>query len=487
MKFNALRVLVVAFSSLSFVGCGGGGGQSAAPAAPVGPSPTPPATTGVVRGAITGFGSVYVGGTRYDTSSAAFTRDDDDASQSDLSVGMVIKMRAERDDNRAQRIEYDEDVKGPIDSISSDQMTVLGQTVLLSDETRVDDSFDITTAVAGDIVEVSGFRNAADAIEASYVEGKDTVDEYEVVGAVRDLDPTTRTFRIGALIVDYSTARFDDFAASNLTSGQLVEVEDENRAYSPGDLRLVATEVELESSLRMEDDDDFNRSHDDNEAEIEGLITRIIDANQFVIAGVTVRTSTQTRYEFGTPADIRVGTKVEAEGSFGADDVLEADKVQFKRNAVRLAGVVENVDAAARLLTVLGVELRIAAEARLEDDRDGTEGFQLSDIVAGDFVETRGVASDTGMTAHELDRDDSEDTRLRGPATDTNATAGTLRILGVPISTNASTRYERDDDVSMSRTEFFAALNDGQSLVDAQWSGSITDPSIAVRELELED
>ncbi len=483
MYFNRLAVTFPLILGLActLTACGGGGGTAPVPAAA---PPVANAPVGVARGTITGFGSVFIGGKRFTTDAATFSKDGNAATENDFAVGMVVKVRGDLEAQRAERIEYEEDVKGPIDAIAGDRITVLGQVVVVGPETVVD--FDIATANVGDLLEVSGFRNAADEIEATYIEQKSAVAEYEVLGNVRDLDTGARTFRVGTLVVDYSTARFDDFTVNDLANGLLVEVEDENRAYSPGDLRLIATEVELESNLRLEDRDDMRQSRNNEDAEIEGLVTEVIDANRFVIAGTTVRITAQTRFEFGTAADIRVGTKVEAEGTLGADDVLTAVEVEFKRNAVRIMGIVEDVDAGARRLNVLGVEMRLATGAELEDNRDDVENFDLSDLVAGDFVEARGTTAAFGLAVHELRRDESDDTRVRGPASDLDAAAGTLRVLGIAITTNASTRYERDD-APITRAAFFAALNDGQSLVDARWDGPVTDPTVPVRELELED
>ena len=91
------------------------------------------------------------------------------------------------------------------------------------------------------------------------------------------------------------------------------------------------------------------------------------------------------------------------------------------------------------------------------------------------------------LIANEVERDDDDDTRLRGPAENVDVDARTLAILGLPIVTSANTQYEGFDDEVMTADAFFAAIASGQTLVDAQWDGIVTDTSVAVRELSLED
>jgi hypothetical protein len=53
--------------------------------------------------------------------------------------------------------------------------------------------------------------------------------------------------------------------------------------------------------------------------------------------------------------------------------------------------------------------------------------------------------------------------------------------------TDSNTQYEGLNDEVITADTFFDALSDGQTLVDAQWNGAVTDTSVAVRELSLED
>ncbi|MGD8913904.1 MAG: hypothetical protein PVJ68_14345, partial [Candidatus Thiodiazotropha sp.] len=48
--------------------------------------------TGITQGRVTGFGSVFVNGTEFNTDDASFTVNDLAATESDLAVGMVVRI-----------------------------------------------------------------------------------------------------------------------------------------------------------------------------------------------------------------------------------------------------------------------------------------------------------------------------------------------------------------------------------------------------------
>jgi hypothetical protein len=487
---------------LCATGCGGGAGSSA-PVNPTTNSPAPVATKTVSTGTITGFGSVYLNGEKHDTDNAGIYRDDDLSDQSNLAIGMVVKIKGEG--NQADFVTYDEDIKGPLDAIGTNTLTVLGQTVLVSPATIIDDGLSVSDFVMGDILEVSGFRNPADELDAGYIERKAfiDVDEYEVVGRIRNLDTTAQEFTIGGLRVNYAAAELDDIA--QLENNLLVEVEDESLAYSAGDFQLFATEVEGMSPLAIDDDIDPDRDDDDgdfdndfDDVEFEDFISEIIDANNFMLNGVQVFHDSGTRFVFGTADMLAQGSQVEVEGSV-TDGLLTAVKIKFSDNVARIDGLVENLNP----LTVFGVVILANSVTEVKDDRDDVDPFGLGDLMINNFVEVEGNVTPNGVLASEIERDDDDETRIRGVVTAFNAEEQTLSILGVSLVVGSNTKYEEDDDSSddgddgsnddglgddsITAEVFFAALDVGQTVVEAKWNATITDNSIAVDELELED
>ena len=106
-------------------------------------------------GVITGFGSVFVNGVRYETENARIISADDDSVilenpsnaqlQAVLGVGQVITVRGTRTDDSngvANSIRFDDELVGAISSVSAGDgsFVVLGQTVSVTPDTIIDDS-----------------------------------------------------------------------------------------------------------------------------------------------------------------------------------------------------------------------------------------------------------------------------------------------------------------------------------------------------------
>jgi len=502
MKHQTLSILLTAILAFALSACGGGGGGNgggvpvaAAPPAAAPPAADPPVVVKI--GPITGFGSVYVDGERFETSSddTNVLKDDEIADEDDLEIGMIVKVRSSSQNSAgewiADDIEFDENLKGPIDSVGVGSFVALGQTVNVLDETYFDDSMTFADLDEGEIVEVSGYRNEFDEIDASYVEIKlpGEVDEYEVLGQIRGLDTDIREFTIGGLTVRYGTipALLDDLD-DGLANDLLVEVEDGNLAYMAGDLVLDATKVEGENPTEFKDEDDNDMDDDVDEFEIEAVITAIVDGNTFMLGAIEVRHSVSTEFSGGTSADLVVGVRVEVEGDL-MDTVLTAREIEFDDNEARISGLINAIDLDNDEVTVMGVVVSVAG-AELRDSRDDIEPFALMNLAEGDFVEVEGTETDDEIQASSLERDDSDDdSEIRGVIDDFDATARTVTIFGKLIITNGQTQYECGDDTPCSdgADGFFGRLHEGQTVVDADWDGAVADTLLPVKELSLED
>jgi len=124
--------------------------------------------TGVSTGAITSFGSVETCGVHYltDNNTIKMSHGMDHSSEMDrvvFRVGMVVTIHHGLNDNNAIQIEYQDNLQGPIAAKNSNTLTVLGQTVVVSDA-------DFAKFNLNEIVEVSGFVDSAGRIRATYIE-----------------------------------------------------------------------------------------------------------------------------------------------------------------------------------------------------------------------------------------------------------------------------------------------------------------------------
>ncbi|KPJ95925.1 MAG: hypothetical protein AMJ53_01820, partial [Gammaproteobacteria bacterium SG8_11] len=89
-------------------------------------------------GVITGFGSVYVNGDKFDTSGAEINVNDAAAVEADLSIGMVVTIvgTQSRGTAKAHAIYYESEVCGIVSQNSQDgTLDIMGQTVNYDSET----------------------------------------------------------------------------------------------------------------------------------------------------------------------------------------------------------------------------------------------------------------------------------------------------------------------------------------------------------------
>ena len=458
---NYLAPLAIA---LLLAGCGGGSSSS------------PPDTGGIDRGgirfgSITSFGSIVVGGIRYDVDAAAITVNGAPATQSSLAVGDVVFVVGEVDDDTqtgiARSVSSDDVLEGIVDSIDlvTGELRVLEQTVVVTADTIFDDDFfprSLAAVQVGDQVEISGFIAADGRIVASRIEREDDDDDFEIMGFVKDLDTAVRLFKINDLVVDYSAASLDDFPAGGIADGQLVEVEGDR--FESG--TLFADEIDFEGARARHACDDFD--DDDCDVEIEGYISRLSSATSFDVDGFPVRVTNATVFEDGSISDIALNAKVEVEGFLDADGVLVAREIEFEDDdrPIEIEARVQAVDATAGIITLLGIRVQVDDRTRFEDFSSSVAfPFRADDIRVGDYLEVVGVPYEGAGAAvlatkieREDDDDDVEDVELQGFVED--IAEPTLTILGVTIQTSGDTEFEANDD-DVSQAQFFGIVRVG--------------------------
>lgn len=466
---------------LWLIACGGSGVGDG------GIDSTPPTTTGVSSGTITGFGSVFVNGIKFNTDNASIFRGDDQLNVvRDLQIGMLVRVEGDLQNSIASSVSFDEDVKGPADGPATGNiLSVMGQTII-TDPATIFNNTSLSTITAGDILEISGLRNADDDLVASFIERKSSpanVHRYSVIGNVRNLDTNARTFNIDNLSINYSAANINDLAGGNPVAGQLVEVKDDNRSYVPASSNLIATKVEPQNRLG-------NGGVAGAKVEIESIVTQVNSASEFVIGNLVVRTSTSTRFLFGTSDNIVAGARLEVEGTVDDNGILSASKVKFEDNDARLQAQVDSngVNTVAGTITLLGIPVSITSETQMADKRDNNSSLSLSNIQDGDYLEIHGfIGANNLFVASELIRDKNDSkVEIRGPASAKDSTAGTVTILGLTLNTSSVTEFQGMDDQLIAASQFFDSIIAGLTVVKAKWD-PLTDISQPVKEMELED
>jgi len=447
-----LRFAISIAAALLAVGCGGGGGGGDG-GETVG---------GIDRGGITiasgpinGFGSVIVNGVHYATASASIVIDDQPGTESDLRVGQVVRVEGTVDagglTGMARSVRYDDDVEGLVQGIdlAASRLVVLGQTIVVGPGTSWGETIvprGLEGLLVGDRVEVSGLVASSGLISATRIERKSAAGSVEVKGTVSAVDTVARRFAINALVVDYSAAQLSGFTAGQPANGDLVEA----KGTVNGSGVLVAAGLERESaSLAGGSDDD---------ADLEGLVTRFASAADFDVAGQRVTTTASTQYEGGVAADLALDVNVEVEGGFDATGRILATEIEFRRASdTELTAQVESVNASAGTLTVLGQVLRTTALTRFEDKSDAdVERFSLADLGVGDWVSIHAYGDTGGLVATLLEREEPQaDVELQGIANDVVQPG--FSIAGVAVTTDAQTEFRNTNGEPITAAAFFAA------------------------------
>ncbi|MCE2573074.1 DUF5666 domain-containing protein [Motilimonas eburnea] len=459
MKFNkcALSVGVALIASTLFA-CGGsdstanrGGGIGG----------TGITLSNQFSGEISGFGSIFVNGVRFNTDNSQFFVNGKATDESALSVGMVVRVEgeAQNDQGVANKVYFDAGIEGPISgdimALGREQIVlpVMGvEVVLHGSKTQFDQvtfeqlSQDTTLLAAGKMVELSGFYNAQGQFEASYFELDDkpfaaNASEVQVIGTVTQLSDSQFALTLSEGVTPL-TVEMINASADALVEGQLVKVEG----------TLAALDSQTIQALEIESLD----AQEAQEVELQGLITALENQQSFTLNGVTIDASQVTLQE-----PLTTDMLVEVEGVM-KQGVLVAESIDILRagdeQEIDLAAQVESVDLEAQTLTLsaFGQPLTLAVNNRTEwdDERDDVRRFNLSDVAVGDYLEVELVETAAGLVAQEIEREDNED----GSTLEAELLASNLdldnqqvKIAGLTLTLDESIEIEGELAVS----EFF--------------------------------
>ncbi|MEZ5478399.1 MAG: DUF5666 domain-containing protein [Thiolinea sp.] len=246
--------------------------------------------TGISTGPITGFGSIWVNGVRYNVATAAFYRDGQPVSGQDAyRIGEIVTIRGDLNadgvSGNAAQVHFDNALQGTLDQAvapGGTELHILQQRVKTSNLTLLHGFQALENLQPGNLLQVSGNPDAAGILQANSItllqsRFDPTQAALEVRGTVSQLDSQRRYFKLGALQVDYAQAILN-IATADLRNGMNVKV------YShqlPGNNAVLIAE-------RIESDRSTPQYAVGQEVELEGLITRFQDRQHFSLNGQPV-------------------------------------------------------------------------------------------------------------------------------------------------------------------------------------------------------
>jgi len=240
-------------------------------------------------------------------------------------VGMVVTVHHGLNDNNAQQIEYQSNLQGRVAAKNSNTLTVLGQTVVVSDA-------DFAKFNLNEIVEVSGFVDSAGRIRASYIAmvpcsmmmGICTASEFEAKGFVSGL--SSSGFRLGPLPGWTGTTVAVSFApavGAGLANGMYVQVVTTDPQPVFG--TISATRIKQLSPRTVFPENAI--------ANLEGLVTASPSGSgsvlSFTVEGKRVQTDGNTQFTGGTAANIQPDARLQVQGTENGG-VLSAANIIFR-------------------------------------------------------------------------------------------------------------------------------------------------------------
>ncbi len=443
---------------LSLAGCSGGGSNNDDSLAGIGGTGAP-AESGKATGSITGFGSIFVNGIEFDTSSSSIIIDGNVGSEADLKLGMVVNITGDFDTGSgtgtAMTVEFDDGIQGPVAAITANmdltekQLTILGVTISVEKGIVVFGGVSFDTLAVGDLLEISGFFDADGVLHATRVEKKSGI-EVELKGTIDSVDSGAMTFVLGSNSVDYSSADVSALPGATPLVGQLVEVR--------GDLIgsvITATQVEPE--------DDFYGENEDS-VSVEGLITElnVAGVNTFRISGRLVDVSTATFVPGNLQSALANNIKVKVQGPL-VSGVIQATRTESRQTTLMLKAPVQSVAGEIITLSIANgqsVAIVVDQQTRFDDARSDST-LTLGGISAGDYLEVTLIDTGSDYLAAEVTRDEPDHEVIKGPV-DSFVSGSSITLLGVTFSFDNDTEFEDRNDDELSSSEFFSRVSVGE-------------------------
>jgi len=385
-RTQAARAGLAGLALAVIAGCGGGGGDAGLPAASGGTS----AALAYTQGTVTGFGSVIVNGVRFDDSSATVSDDNGSpAAPGALRLGMRVEVDSSAVDAStasatAHAVRFGAQLVGPVTAINTNAgtLTALGQVVDITATTVFDDSLSggLGALALADVVEVHGVNDVATGhIVATRIEREASVSAYQLRGSVTALDPTAKTFFIGAAAISYAGVPAAG-VPNTLADGVLLRVQ-----LDPTPVAGVWTATSLGikgHSLPV----------GATTAQVRGSVSAFTSATAFSVDGLPVDASAAS-FPDGS-AGLALGVMVEVHGTV-SNGVLVATKVELEsqhqgddNRRIELHGAITAVDSTAKTFVVRGVTVSYAGSVTYPN------GSQAG-LVVGAKVEVKGGVGST--------------------------------------------------------------------------------------------
>lgn len=391
---RALPALALALAAWLAVACGGGGDLGS------GGTGTTPGTS---AGTVTGFGSVFVDGVRFDDFEASIEqeRGDGQAVATTLKLGhqVALEFKGEAENTGiASRVRVEPTVVGRVAVAGTGGLELLGQSVRYNADpaagpvTVFEPADAATRLTVGSPVEVHGVRRTdgtgREFIQATRVEMRLVIAAVRVTGVLSGLTALSgggQRFQLGGLSVTRDAGTVVVPRETALTDGAWVSV------FAPATTAPAATAVTASRLVVRE------RSTVSEAQDYLGGVVSALAADRFRVGGILVRYGSATTIEGGSLAD---GAYVRVRGRYAADGSLLATRIKRRdasdENEAELRGSVSGLSGTSFRIRETLVD---ASAARF----DWSRCPGVSALADGLFVKVEGRAAAAGIVATEID------------------------------------------------------------------------------------
>ncbi len=381
-------ILAASLAAAAVVGCGGGVGTGG-----TGGELAP----GYAAGPITGFGSVIVGGVRFDDSSAEVQDGDSGRrSRDELRLGMMVEIEssaistdANGSSANATRIRFESEMAGLVAAVNvaSHSLSLLGQTVNVDAATVFDERLDngLAGLRVGQALEIYAvYDPAGQRYRATRIEPSSLVGGLRLRALLSQVDSAAHSLRVGSTSYSYAGA---SGLPAGLAAGQFVR------------LRL-ALAIGSGSGGARWGVQSFGSAQqplgDADGVKLEGSISALTSSVSFSVNGRAVDASAAT-FSNGS-AGVVLGARVEVEGLLRAG-ILRASKVktisddEVRDRGFELNGAITARSVALATIVVRGVTVSTARSGLIY------VGGTAADLVVGPReVQISGVLAADGRT-----------------------------------------------------------------------------------------
>jgi Domain of unknown function (DUF5666) len=281
-------------------------------------------------------------------------------------------------ESSARSISFDSALLGPVSAINTagKTITIIGQKAVVAAGTVFDTSLPqgFDSIQAGQTLEVHGFVNPlTDELQATLIEVKTSPSYYKISGQVSQLKNGATTFQIGSETINFAALNGNNIP-QGFANGMLVKVRLDAR--QPG-----ANGAWAATGVRIDQDS----LDDQDNVDIEGLISALSSPTQFRVNGVAVDASSAD-FPDGT-TDVAQGARVKIKGSIVGGTLLAKEvKLETKGKQIDLRGTISNVDTVAKTFVLRGVTVSYAGTVQYDNG-------SANNLITNASVEVKGQAA----------------------------------------------------------------------------------------------